>query len=365
MGEAAAAILPEHVMQAFHASGQPRRLSLAWDYGWRVGAVAFSRAVSTNRAAWSARIREKLQVDGVRVVRPVRSADSRFINAGWRASSFVPGELELRPDETLAAALRLDEALREVEIPEYLRLKDQGTPASDPFRLADAIAWAESPADVLHEAVQAHQLLNSTYQRTPGNVSEANPVSPNNPGPSGSADADAPQADGAEAAGEALDGDALPPGSAAGVVEKGGAAVSAQAPNPALNATREGCVEAIEKLSKRLRTLDLPVQVTHADMLATTIYASEQPPVVTDLVGAVHPFGTSAALVAADSIALGATTADIVQRFRHVPEFAQLVGRSAVYRLAVHVVHPQANPGACSNLERLAKAAVSVVSATI
>ncbi|MDT5328005.1 MAG: hypothetical protein QOF25_5157, partial [Mycobacterium sp.] len=41
------------------------------------------------RAAWSAKVRETLFVDGVRLARPVRSTDGRYVVAGWRADTFV------------------------------------------------------------------------------------------------------------------------------------------------------------------------------------------------------------------------------------------------------------------------------------
>lgn len=110
--------LPPHVRNVFHAPDEPARaMGAAWDYGWKVGSVVFSQVAHPVRAAWSSRIREKLQPEGVRIVRPIKSTDGRFINAGWRASSFAPGILTRRVDETVAAALRLDLALSTVEVP--------------------------------------------------------------------------------------------------------------------------------------------------------------------------------------------------------------------------------------------------------
>ncbi len=72
------------------------------------------------RAAWSAKVRETLFVDGVRLARPVRSTDGRYVVAGWRADTFVAGTPEPRHDEVVSAAVRLHEATAKLERPRFL-----------------------------------------------------------------------------------------------------------------------------------------------------------------------------------------------------------------------------------------------------
>lgn len=72
------------------------------------------------RAAWSARVRETLFVDGVRLARPVRSTDGRYVVSGWRADTFVAGAPEPRHDEVVSAAVRLHEATGKLERPRFL-----------------------------------------------------------------------------------------------------------------------------------------------------------------------------------------------------------------------------------------------------
>lgn len=67
------------------------------------------------RSAWSAKVRETLFVDGVRLARPVRSTDGRYVVAGWRADTFVAGTPEPRHDEVVSAAVRLHEATAKLE----------------------------------------------------------------------------------------------------------------------------------------------------------------------------------------------------------------------------------------------------------
>lgn len=133
--------LPEHVQSGFHVEpGEPRPAGAPWDHGWLVGNVVFSRAISAGAAAWSAKTREKLRIPGLRVARPIRATDGRYLISGWRASNHIDGTPARRVDEVVHAALRLDDALSDVEIPDFAR-----SGGSDPFTRADREAWAMLP----------------------------------------------------------------------------------------------------------------------------------------------------------------------------------------------------------------------------
>jgi uncharacterized protein (TIGR02569 family) len=138
---------PEHVLSAFGLSGvAPIPLGAAWEGGWRCGEVVLSMVAENARAAWSARVRETLFVDGVRLARPVRSTDGRYVVSGWRADTFVAGQPEPRHDEVVSAAVRLHEATGKLERPRFLT---QGPTAPwadvDVFIAADRAAWEERP----------------------------------------------------------------------------------------------------------------------------------------------------------------------------------------------------------------------------
>ncbi|MHA2788289.1 TIGR02569 family protein [Corynebacterium sp. S7] len=124
--------LPKHVLSAFQADSlNPTALGQAWDNGVLYGNIVVSQANST--AAWSAKIRDKISIDGVRVARPVRATDGRFIVGGYKASDYIEGENARRVDETIAAALRFDTAMAEVEVPTIER--------DDEWAAADRAAW--------------------------------------------------------------------------------------------------------------------------------------------------------------------------------------------------------------------------------
>ena len=138
---------PEHVLTAFGLTGvKPFLLGAGWEGGWRCGEVVLSIVADYARAAWSARVRETLFVDGVRLARPVRSTDGRYVVSGWRADTFVAGTPEPRHDEVVSAAVRLHEATGKLERPRFLT-QAPTTPWADVdvFIAADRAAWEERP----------------------------------------------------------------------------------------------------------------------------------------------------------------------------------------------------------------------------
>jgi uncharacterized protein (TIGR02569 family) len=142
---------PEHVLVAFGLGGvTPAPLGAGWECGWRCGEVVLSAVGDPARAAWSAKVRETVFVDGVRLARPVRSTDGRFVVSGWRADTFVAGSPEPRHDEVVSVAVRLHEATAKLERPRFLT-QPPAAPWSDVdvFIAADRAAWADRPMQSL------------------------------------------------------------------------------------------------------------------------------------------------------------------------------------------------------------------------
>jgi uncharacterized protein (TIGR02569 family) len=121
----AGAVLPPHVRTAFGVKDlEPRPVVWAGRRAWHCGDVLI-RPVSDNAvAAWSAGVLDGLEVPGLRLARPVRSSDGRWIVAGWAAGRFVPGALEPRYDAVVEAGMRLHAATAHVERPRVLDDRD-------------------------------------------------------------------------------------------------------------------------------------------------------------------------------------------------------------------------------------------------
>lgn len=147
---------PGHVLAAFGLDGvRPAPLGAGWEGGWKCGEVVVSIVADHARAAWSAKVRETLFVDGIRLARPVRSTDGRYVVSGWRADTFVAGVPEPRHDEVVSAAVRLHEATGKLERPRFLT---QGPVAPwadvDVFIAADRAAWEDRPFAALPKEVR-------------------------------------------------------------------------------------------------------------------------------------------------------------------------------------------------------------------
>ncbi|GGG12339.1 TIGR02569 family protein [Rhodococcoides trifolii] len=147
MGKVTSVEPPQHVCGTFGLRDVPAEpLGVDWDGGWRFGDVVLSPVADHARAAWSAKIRETLVVDGVRLARPVRSTDGRYVVSGWRADTFIDGVPEPRYDEVVSLATRLHGATSQLERPRFLVQPPVAPWADvDVFVAADRAAWEPVP----------------------------------------------------------------------------------------------------------------------------------------------------------------------------------------------------------------------------
>jgi len=144
---------PVHVLATFGLrTVSPEPLGSVWSRGWRCGDVVLSPVADHARATWSAGVREVLKVDGVRIARPVRSTDGRWVVSGWAADTFLTGEPEPRHDEVVAVSTRLHVAMAELSRPRFLvtaLAKPTSDEVSGVLTAADAAAWGEEPASTI------------------------------------------------------------------------------------------------------------------------------------------------------------------------------------------------------------------------
>lgn len=280
--------IPKHVRTAFQLpSDEAVPAGVAWGCGWHVGQAVVSEVVDPVAATWSARVRDQIQTNErqLRVARPMRATDGRYVVAGWRASIREPGVALARVDETVQAALRLDDALADVDIPTFVASSVRAPLAEgDLFLLADRAAWAKDPETVLAVAFDADQ-----------------PASPH----------------------------------------------------------QRRAMAAAANVGQYLEPMGQQNQVTHADMLGTTIYDRLEAPLVTDLYCAAHPHGYSAAQVIVDALIMGLVDARILRRFRSVQGLRQLCLHALQYRIYLHALHERAKENVSSKYEEVLHALVS------
>ena len=91
---------------------------------------------------WLSDTLSRVEVPDLRVARPVRATDGRWIIGGWAAGRYLPGRPEHRHDPIMLAALKLAQATADLPRPRFLSAR------KGPDALADKIAWGEAKIPV-------------------------------------------------------------------------------------------------------------------------------------------------------------------------------------------------------------------------
>ncbi len=270
---------PEQVLTTFGLTAHPPiAMEGTGVAGWRVGEVVLTMVPDHARAAWSASARENLYVEGLRIARPLRASDGRYVVSGWRADTYVAGMPEPRYDEVLAVADRLHAALAGLERPRLL-LQSPAPPFSDVdvFTAADRAAWEDVP---LRTARAAGMAISDTEDA-------------------------------------------------------------------------EQSIAALQTLAGLRRPVDASPQVVHGDLFGTVLFAGAAAPAITDIVPYWRPAGWASAVVVVDALAWGGADDELIERWSHLDQWPQMLLRAAMFRLAVHALHPRSTAGALPGLLRV------------
>ena len=154
----------------------PEPLGSVWRRGWRCGDVVLSPVDDHAQATWSAGVREVLQIDGVRLARPVRSTDGRWVVSGWAADTLLAGEPEPRHDEVVEVSTRLHAALAALPRPQFLATAP-AAPRTDAvstvLTAADAVAWGEEPVETITKGHHVTALDGASSARVFGELAAA------------------------------------------------------------------------------------------------------------------------------------------------------------------------------------------------
>ncbi|KAK9323671.1 hypothetical protein V1517DRAFT_88716 [Lipomyces orientalis] len=155
-------LLPSSVLDAFGVEGQAVRASEGMGTSFFVGNAVFKHVANEHQAqaVWCATVFDGLQVDGVRIPRPLSSRDGRYVVDGWAASEFVSGDTGPagRWEQIMATSRALHKALLRIPCPGFIRQR------VSPWATADRVAWDEVTIAPLEELRQPFERLNSIKQ---------------------------------------------------------------------------------------------------------------------------------------------------------------------------------------------------------
>ena len=102
------------------------------------------------------------------------------------------------------------------------------------------------------------------------------------------------------------------------------------------------------------RQVFLAQQLVHADLFGNVLFHRSSPPVVTGFLPYWRPVEWAAAVIVVDALAWGGADQGIVRRWAHLAEWSQMLLRAALFRLAVHALHPGSTAESLRGLQRAA-----------
>jgi uncharacterized protein (TIGR02569 family) len=112
--------------------------------------------MAPDELAWQADTYERIACDGFRVAAPLRATDGALVVDGWTATRAVSGRHETgRWGEIIAVGERFHAALSHLPRPEFI---DRRT---NPWAVADRVAWGEEPADAFADTKHLARLMSA------------------------------------------------------------------------------------------------------------------------------------------------------------------------------------------------------------
>lgn len=127
---------PAHIVAAFGVQSDPGEcLPGVSRRVWRYGDIVLRPTSDPVFTAWESGVFESLRVSGLRVARPVRSLDGRWVVGGFRAQRFLSGRPAPRYVDMMDVAFELDMALEHVAVPQFVANR------SDRYGWADQLSW--------------------------------------------------------------------------------------------------------------------------------------------------------------------------------------------------------------------------------
>ncbi|MCA1654982.1 MAG: TIGR02569 family protein [Pseudonocardiaceae bacterium] len=136
---------PPHVRAAFGAKESVPELVGAGPQ-WRCDEIALRPVSNPAEASWVAQTLGELHVPDLRIGRPLRSSDGRYVVGGWAAFRHLDGRPEPRYDDVVSASLRLHKVTADLPTPRFLATR------ADVFAMADRAAAGVEEAP-LHPAL--------------------------------------------------------------------------------------------------------------------------------------------------------------------------------------------------------------------
>jgi uncharacterized protein (TIGR02569 family) len=137
-------------LQAFGVNTEPVLLSGGQGTSYRAGNIILKPADSAEETSWIAEVYKELKQDGFRIAHYLESTTGEWVVDGWFAQEFLAGKhSNARWKEAIETCKIFHRALLEIPRPAFLDAK------TDPWSVADRVAWQEQPLMCYPELKQA------------------------------------------------------------------------------------------------------------------------------------------------------------------------------------------------------------------
>lgn len=131
---------PPSILKAFNVITKPIRLPGGQGIAYRAGNIVLKPTDSEEEVLWFADTFRKVQPNGFRIPRYIRSTSGELVVDNWFAQEYLEGEhSNTRWQEVIETCKRFHEALVEIPRPAFLDER------MDPWSVADRVAWQEQP----------------------------------------------------------------------------------------------------------------------------------------------------------------------------------------------------------------------------
>jgi uncharacterized protein (TIGR02569 family) len=131
---------PKSVLHAFGLTGEPVLLKGGEGQSYRVGNTVLKPVYDEEQACWYAQVLGQINLNGVRINRPIRAQNEQWISQGWQAFEYLEGKsAKGRWEEKVEISRNFHQKLDHIQRPQFIGHRD------NLWEQADLAVWQKKP----------------------------------------------------------------------------------------------------------------------------------------------------------------------------------------------------------------------------
>ncbi len=130
--------LTDEILAAFRINEKPTILAGGQGTSYVCGNIVIKPEESIVEANWVAQTFSELKIDGIKIPQPIKSNSGQWVYKGWSAHVFVDGETtKNRWEEKIKICREFHKAVDDLEKPDFIGKR------THPWEIADKMIWGE------------------------------------------------------------------------------------------------------------------------------------------------------------------------------------------------------------------------------